>query len=323
MPGPSRQRTLLDSLRQDVLNERRRADAGQRDATDELRRRSLAHPANGSHDDVDAATLRRKLILASSEIEALRTNTKDLRRQIQSGCWLWQARGTGADEHGGGGKEDFSDGSSDAREVASMLKEVRITAIDCGEGGGDEASASAEVARLSSLLAEKSAQVSVLTSTVEALHAPTSFVLSPAKDGDGGTAGNADPRVEAVRDKHGESGGFSEPRAESAADVDGGVGILNHIGAQGLARHCVALAVRLTSTAARAGAAERRVDRLAAEMEVRERKMRATAVVESELSRRNRALQKGMRKTAEALSGMRAESSARLQEAGEEASQLR
>lgn len=313
-----------------MLNERRRADTGQRDATDELRRRSLVHPANGSDHDADAATLRRKLILASSEIEALRTNTKDLRRQIQSGYWLWQARDSGADERGdggtggaGGGKAGFSDGSSDAREVASMLKEVRITGIDCGEGGGGDASASVEVARLKSLLAEKSAQVSVLTSTVEALHAPTSFVLSPAENGGGGTGHNADPRLGAVRDKHGEEGGFSESHAESAADVDGGVGILNHIGAQGLARHCVALAVRLTSTMAREGASERRADRLAAEMEVRERKIRAAAVVETDLFRRNRSLEKNLRKTAEALSGTRAESSARLQEAGEEASQLR
>lgn len=313
-----------------MLNERRRADAGQRDATDELRHRSLAHHSNGCHHDADAATLRRKLTIASSEIEALRTHIKDLRMQIHSGYWLWHARDTDTDAHGdsgtGGADErtaGFSDGNYDAGGVASILKEVRITGIDCGEDGGGHASASIEVARLSSLLAEKSTQVSVLTSTVEALHAPTSFVLSPAKNGGGGTVGDADPHVNAIRDKHGEKGGFSESHSESAADVDDGVGILNHIGAQGLARHCVALAVRLTSTTARLGAAERRADRLAADMEVRERKMRAAAVVEADLSRRNRALEKNIRKAAEALSGMRAESSARLQEAGEEASQLR
>lgn len=311
-----------------MLNERRRADASQRDATDELRRRSLAHPASGSQHDTDVATLRRKLVLASSEIEALRTNTKDLRRQIQSGYWLWQARDTGADECGDGrtggvdgGKADFAVAGFDAREVASMLEET--TAIDCGEGGGGDASASVEIARLNSLLAEKSAQVSVLTSTVEALHVPTSFVLSPAKNEGNGPGGNADPHVESVQDKHGEQGGFSEAHAESAVDVDGGLGILNHIGAQGLARHCVALAVHLTSTTAGKGAAERRADRLAAEMEVRERKMRAAEVVETGLFRRNHALEKSLRKTAEALSGMRAESFARLQETGEEASQLR
>ena len=83
------------------------------------------------------------------------------------------------------------------------------------------------------------------------------------------------------------------------------------------------MCIRDRSTTARLGAAERRADRLAADMEVRERKMRAAAVVEADLSRRNRALEKNIRKAAEALSGMRAESSARLQEAGEEASQLR
>ena len=311
-----------------MLNERRRADACQRDATDELRCHSLVHPASGGHHDADAATLRRKLVLASSEIEALRTNTKDLRRQIQSGYWLWQARLTGADEccdgrTGGmdGGKTGFSGGGFDAREVASMLKDT--AAIDWGEGGGGDVGAPLEVARLSSLLAEKSAQVSVLTSTVEALHAPTSFVPSPAKNEGNGPGGNADPHMESVRDTHREQTGFSESHAKSAVDVDGGLGILNHIGAQGLARHCVALAVHLTSTTARRGVAERRADRLAAEMEVRERKMRAAEVVETDLSRRNRALEKNLRKTAEALSGMRAESCARLQETGEEASQLR
>lgn len=320
--------------------ERRRADAAQRDAADEYRRRSLGNAAVSSQDD-DAAALRRKLALASNEIEALRANTKDLRRQIQSECWSWQVRDGGADErgHGRGGSEGcakfgFAEVSPGTRAAAAALKEVGITGGGRVGGCGDDGSASTEVARLNSLLSERNAQVSVLMSTVEALQTTTSFLSSPRKndgasgiDGvDGGGGGDdvgsspSSPRRRVPREKHAT---FSVSWADVAADADGGVGILNHVGAQGLARHCVALAVRLTSATARAGAAERRADGIAAEMEQQERKIRAAGTAEADLSRRNHLLEKRVRKTAAALNGMRVEGAARLQEAGDEASKLR
>lgn len=323
-----------------MLDERRRADAAQRDAGDECRHRSLAQTASGSQGD-DAAALRRKLVISSSEIEALRVYTKDLRNKIQSGYWSWQIHDAGADGRGSGeGKSasgedvDFSDGVLGTRTAGMALKGAGITS----SGGGDDANASAEVARLSSLLAERDVQVSVLTSTVEVLQSPSAFMPSPSKmggashagGGGGGSGGHGDGTPDNASShrgatRHNVAGkeGLSGSWVETAADVDGGVGVLNHIGAQGLARHCVALAVRLTSTTARAGAAERRADRLASEVERLERKGRLSGMAEADVPRRNRVLEKRLRKSAAALSGIRVESAARLQEAEKEASKLR
>ena len=116
---------------------------------------------------------------------------------------------------------------------------------------------------------------------------------------------------------------MTEAAAADGGGGCGGVGVLNHVAAQGLARRCVALTVRLASAIAREGRAERRADRLAEEAVRREKRIAAAAVVEAELARRNRALESGGRKAAAALNGFRAESAARLREAGEEASKLR
>ncbi|CAM9536480.1 unnamed protein product [Ectocarpus fasciculatus] len=359
----------VESLRNEVLAERRRADAAQLEARDERRLRSLAAPAGGgvgssSSQDYtinctnkgEEAALRRKLELAAGEIEALRTHTRDLRSQVQSGWWSWrpsssEAGGGGEPLSGGGGgveeEQEFgfleglvSSGAACAAAEAA-LREVRTTGG--GGGGGDDSNVSIEVDRLTSLLSEKDAQIGVLTSTVEALQTSPAFAPpSPRKGGVAAAPGaNVDgaavassPRLRTDREtaRTPTSRGSSRVSSFWAADVSGngvddggggGVGVLNLVGAQGLARRCVALTVRLTSALAREGRAERRAERLTAEAGRRDRKIRAAARAEEDLARRNRALENAARKTAAALSSLRAESAARLRGAGEEASQLR
>ncbi|CBN80212.1 expressed unknown protein [Ectocarpus siliculosus] len=366
----------VESLRNEVLAERRRADAAQLEARDERRLRSLAAPAGGgdgsSNSSIqgytincatkgDEAALRRKLELAAGEIEALRTHTRDLRSQVQSGWWSWRPSSSeaGADNDGSepssGGRgrvkgEELglldglvSSGACAAAEAA--LREIDATGGG-GGGGDDDSNVSIEVDRLTSLLSEKDAQIGVLTSTVEALQtspafAPPPLPPSPRKGGvaapgvnvDGAAVGASSPRLRTDREtaRTPTSRGSLKLSSFWAADVSGcgvddggeGVGVLNHVGAQGLARRCVSLAVRLTSALAREGRAERRAERLAAEAGRRDRKIRAAARAEEDLARRNRALENAARKTAAALGSLRAESAARLREAGEEASQLR
>lgn len=354
------------------MAERRRADAAQLEARDERRLRSLAAPAGGGGGSTsqdytinctnkgDEAALLRKLELAAGEIEALRTHTRDLRSQVQSGWWSWRPSSSeaGADNDGseplsggGGGMDEeelgfleglVSSGACAAAEAA--LREVDATG---GGGGGgrddDDSNVSIEVDRLTSLLSEKDAQIGVLTSTVEALQTSPAFAPPPPSPRKGGVAApgvNVDgaavassPRLRTDREtaRTPTSRGSSRLSSFWAADVSGcgvddggeGVGVLNHVGAQGLAKQCVALAVRLTSALAREGRAERRAERLAAEAGRRDRKIRAAAKAEEDLARRNRALENAARKTAAALTSLRAESAARLREAGEEASQLR
>lgn len=313
-----------------MLAERQRADEAQRDAKDERRIRSLAPlhssvSSQGGSDD--AAALRRELKLASSEIEALRTHNKDLRNQIQSGWWSWQNQASletvpdngGSESASVGGEARFLDCSSSGACAAAeaALREIGVIGIGgrggggggcdaggSGGGGGNDSNAAIELDRLSSLLAERDAQVSVLTSTVEALHTLPALVPSPRKSV---TAPSMGDKVVA---------------GDTEAD-DGGVGVLNHIGAQGLARRCVSLTVRLTSVIAREGKAQRRADRLADETARQARKIRAAKAVEVDLTRRISVLDKGAKKTTAALSGLRTESAARLREAGEEASKLR
>lgn len=362
-----------------MLAERQRADEAQRDAKDERRIRSLAPltisglSRQDSNDSGDAAALRRELKLASSEIEALRTHNKDLRTQIQSGWWSWQKKTASFEtppDSGDGetvsvvGEARFSGGSSAgacaaaAEAAAEVLREVGVVVgIDRGGGGSrDDSSAAIELDRLTSLLAERDAQVSVLTSTVEALHTLPAFVPpSPRKRGaaaaapsmgdskavggreSGGRVSSSPSRLRVNRGDHAhQTSNRSSPRAfgthffsgdateeAAAADGVGRVGVLNHVGAQGLARRCVSLTVRLTSAIAREGKAQRRADRLADENARQERKIRAAMAVEADLNRRNRVLDGGARKTAAALSGLRTESAARLRDAGEEASKLR
>lgn len=213
-----------------------------------------------------------------------------------------------------------------------------VGVTNAANAGGSFSSSSLEVTRLASLLAERNAQVSVLTSTVEVLQATITFPSSPPREsspgkssgirapGNGGDGGGArGPKHHAAAGRSAMGGGswVADEVEVVAPDVDGGVGILSHIGAQGLARHCVGLAVRLASTAARAGTAERRADRLAVDAEGREREVRAAEAAVARLSQRNRALEKGFRKSAAALGAVRAESATRLEEAGEEASKLR
>lgn len=380
-----------------MLAERRRADEAERDAKDERRLRSLAAATattsgartttrdndNGDNDGDDAAALRRRLKLATSEIEALHTHTTDLRNQIQSGLWSWlpaaslTATDVDGDEPasggGGAGEAGVLDGAYGAK--AALLGEVgALTAAGvgvgvgggcggCGGGGGrDDGGASVELDRLTSLLAERDAQIGVLASTVEALQ--TSPVLqhssspSPRKSGAAAAASTAAGTGDHGRHNVTTGGSVSSPRLHASsrensrqattttattstavspgpfwADVfgdmmetgggGGGVGVLNHVGAQGLARRCVALTVRLTSAIAREGKAERRADRLAAEAARREKRIAAAAAAEARLARRNRALDTGGKKAATALNGLRAETAARLREAGEEASKLR
>ena len=389
------------SLRSEVLAERRRADEAECDAKDGRRLRSLAAAGAGGSsarddddsDGDDAAGLRRKLELATSEIEALRTHTTDLRNQIQSGWWSWRpaasetvAGGEGNDpasRGGGAGTTGVSDGACSLRAAAAaaaaeaaVLGRAGAAAdiVGGGRSGRDDGSASIELDRLTSLLAERDAQIGVLTSTVEALQ--TSPLIpsqaSPRKSGGGGGGAAAasstrsdrinsnghsavgcacSPRLRASRrddsshrhqatastaaaaavsprsfwpDASG-TGGMMEAAHDGVDGVNGvdGVGALNHVAAQGLARRCVALTVRLTSAIAREGRAERRADRLAEEAARRERRIAEAAAVEEELARRNRAVESAGRKASAALNGLRAESAARLREAGDEASKLR
>lgn len=378
---------MLRSLRNDVLAERRRADEAERDAKDERRLRSLAPAAGAARgggsalddddgdDGGDAAALRRKLKLASSEIEALRTHAKDLRNQIQSGWWSWRppaasetvtggdGEGDGEGEwsepasgSGGGGADEAGllGGASSARAAAfaaeaALSKVGAAAAVGGGGSGCDDSSVSIEeLDRLTSLLAERDAQVGVLTATVEALQTwPSLVVPSPrrragaapmaVKAGGGRTGGGgvSSPRPRASRNGSPHMAAASTASPESfwadgfsggGMEVDGGgggVGVLNHVGAQGLARRCVALTARLTSALAREGRAERQADRLAAEAARRERRVGAAAAAEAELARRNRVLESGGKKAAAALNGLRAESAARLRDAAEEASKLR
>lgn len=318
---------LSDSLRNELLAERQRADAAQRNVADGARHRSLSNPARdnrSSEQNEDIAALQRKLALAFSEMEALRVHTKDLRGQIQSGCWSWLARDQNADK--GGVMGSASDGEGRFSDVISSGAHAAAASVGSERGSGDQKASSQEVARLTSLLAERDVQVSVLTSTVEGLQALPSFEMSPKKSVGGGDAeSNASPQLRGSCVAPSASG--RNPSifwAEVAPpNVDGGVSVLNHISAPGLARHCLALAVRLTSTTARQGAAERRADRLATEMERQERKARVATSLEADLVRRNRVLEKRTKKTAAALSVMRAESANRLRETGQEASKLR
>lgn len=349
-----------------MLAERRRADEAERDANDERRLRSLAPSAItacGSDSD-DAVALRRKLKLATSEIEALRTHTNDLRNQIQSGWWSWRpvaseevtdGEGNAPVRSGGVGEAGLLNGSgsgaSDATAAAeaALLGEVAGAAAVVSAGGRRcaDSGVSIELDRLTSLLAERDAQIGVLASTVEALQ--TSPVLarsSPRKSGaascsagarvvDGGHTGGTDasgPRPRASRDNahHATSTAAVSPvtfwadvSGDMMEDGGGGVGVLNHVGVQGLARRCVALTVRLTSAIAREGKAERRTDLLAAEAARWERRIAAAVAVEADLTQRNRVLEGREKEAAAALNGLRRESAARLREAGEEASKLR
>ncbi|CAM9943102.1 unnamed protein product [Hapterophycus canaliculatus] len=362
-----------------VLTERRRADTARRDAKDERRLRSLAAASasggSAQHDigsgssggsssnNVDGneavAALHRQLKLASSEMEALRTHNKDLRGQIQSGWWSWRpplSSETVAD-HGasntiagneGGAERGLSSGAFEACAAAeAALREVGIGGGDGGggfsrhggSGSGDDGAASVDVDRLTSLLAERDAQVGVLTSTIEALR--ISPVPMPTHGGGGVTAssgigvkegGDASPNLPASREaartatSRASAGSFRAEVSRAgdvATDGAGGVGALNRVGAQGLARRCVALTVGLAAATARAGKAERRADRLAAETQRRDRKIVAGVAAEAAAVRRNQAFENGARKSAAALGALRAESVARLREAGEEASKLR
>ena len=406
------------SLRNEVLSERRRADEAQRDAKDERRLRSLGPAASAASaaaaaggesgdgadgGDEDVASLRRKLELAASEVEALRTHANDLRSQIQSGWWSWRRQAAPAEAVAGAGAGQAASGGGDAVEflgsasgacaaAEAALRELGIARVDGGSVGGggggggggcDESSASLEVDRLTSLLAERDAQVSVLSSTVEALQTCSALAPpspSPGKGGgrtsaEGDTARNnnnnnsnnsnninSSPspqhqhhlRGGAASRGHGSSrrgtpagapagasscpssshprrpffwadaSSFGETMEADGGGGGGGVGgLLGHVEAQGLARRCVALAARLSSAVAREGRAERRAERLAAEAARRERRMAAAAEAEAGLADRNRLLASCVRKTAAALDGLRAESAARLREAGEEASKLR
>lgn len=388
------------SLRNEVLATRRRADEADRDAKDERRLRSLAAPAAAAAasasasgaggigrddgDADDAPALRRKLRLATSETEALRTHANDLRDQIQAGWWSWRPAASGSETEvesvavgegrelssGGWGADEAGvlGGAPGARAVAAAAAEAALldsigaasTAVAAGGGRGCNGSdISMELDRLTSLLAERDAQIGVLTSTVEALQTSPSPVLaraSPRKSGVAAAAATAAARVDgghnnaptgssapsprlrraglggprkaatastAVSPSRGSlwDEGFGAPTMEAAAH--GGVGVLNHVGAQGLARRCVALTVRLTSAIGREGKAERRAEQLAAEAARWERRVAAVAAAEAEVARRNRALESRGKEAAAALNGLRAESAARLREAGEEASKLR
>lgn len=316
---------------------------------DERRCQSLITPTDGTRDEEDTSSLRRKLALASSEIEALRIHTKDLCRQIQSGRWSWQVEDDAGDHKPGHGdtRSDASPsgvlGLPTTLSVATTLRDMGICDGHSGvfaERGIDQdsvAGASLEIARLTSLLNEKTTQVSVLTSTIEALQTPAVLTTSPRRrydsvsPGVGSSGGKArgcgaqPDHARTSRDNRNTvvGGDTGNSLTELAPNIDGGVGVLGHMAAQGLARHCVALSVRLTSSTARCGAAERRADRLAAAMERRERKAGGTPKLEGHSSRRYHEMEKGVRKAVAMLSAVRGESTARLEEAGEEASKLR
>lgn len=323
-----------------MLVERQRAEEAQRALADDSRLRGLATYAGVSQNDDDNTSLHRKLALASSEVEALRVHNADLRRRIRSGCWSWHVN-EGSDEErgesGGGnasqGEFSFPEYAPHARAAAeAALQDIELTGdgicVNCGsvKGGSDSGTpASVEIARLNSLLSERDSQVSILNSTIEVLRSTCSFVSSPGRSsnhGDEGgnrragteAEGTSSPRLRSARSDARKSGGESSPSR---------VGIFNHIGAQGLARHCVALTVRIASATARAGAAERRADRLDVELEQLQRKESAAGTAKTDLGRRNRALEDRLKKTVAALNSLRTESAAHLEEAAAKASKLR
>lgn len=319
--------TGRDSLNNDVLVERQRTEAAQRALADDSRLRCLASNAGVSRDDDDITSLHRKLALASSEIEALRVHNADLRRRIRSGCWSWHVSdGSDAERgDGGGGNESqgefsFPEYAPHARAAAAAaLQEIELTGdgncVNCGsvKGGSSSSSgtpASVEIARLNSLLSERDSQVSILNSTIEVLRSTCSFVSSPGRSSNHG-------------DKGGNRGARSDARKSGGESSPSRVRILSHVGAQGLACHCVALTVRVASATACAGAAERHADRLAVELEQLQRKESAAGTAKDDLRRRNRALEDRLKKTAAALNSLRTESAAHLEEAAVKASKLR
>lgn len=325
----------LCSLRAELLVQRRRADAAQYEAEHEVQRRPPANGVNGKQED-DAA-LRRELALASSEIEALRVHVADLRTRIHSGYWSWQTCGRWGgsivdnDGYDVNGTEAGLSGRRPGAHMAAAAAAASSAALkDIGIGGmgsGNHPNSTLEVSRLQSMLTEKNEQVNVLIATVDTLQVTTAKPPSPRSNngrilgGSGSSGVSASPCHRKTHDR---------PRvdldlslSQSADAVDGGVGILNHISAQGLVRHCVALAVRLTSTMSRAWGAERRADRLTAELERRESELRAAETIATNLAENNRLLDVNGRKTTAALKGMKVECATRLREAGEEASKLR
>lgn len=340
-------RTLMnatdrDSLNNDLLVERQRAEEAQRALVDDSRLQGLATNAGVSRNDDDTTSLHRKLALASSEIEALRVHNADLRRRIRSGCWSWlvskgidEERGESGDGNASQGEFSFPEYAPHARAAAeAALQEIEMTSDgNCVQRDGSSSSSSSgtpafvEIARLNSLLSERDSQVSILNSTVEVLRSTCSFVSSPGRSinhGDEGGNGNRkagteaegspSPRLRSVRSDARKSGGESSSSR---------VKRFNHIGAQGLGHHCVALTLRIASATARAGAAERRADRLAVELEQMQRKESVVGTAKTDLRKRNRALEDRLKKTVAALNSLRTESGAHLEEAAAKASKLR
>lgn len=330
----------IRSLKEELLSQRRRTEALQREMEDERQhgpRVGVALSSGRQHTEVE--TLRRELLRATSEIEALRAHADDLRNHFRSNNWRFNtSKETDGDAHDGtrdnddaGAVGSFSDvgpGAGNTAAATALKTEISIT-----NTLGETNSSCSNCARLESLLAEKSAQVGVLTATVGALQVPpTSALSSPRKfDGDPRRSGinlgrgrSASPRGGTGRGgKHAASGGHPFAAWDDCTDVDGGVAILSHIGAQGLVRHCVALATRLTATMRRAWANERRADRDAAAMERKERELSTTQAKLTDLSEKYRLLDLERSKMAAALKRMQTESAVRLREAGEEGSKLR
>lgn len=329
----------MRSLRNQLLTQRGRVDALQREAEDERQRRPFDGVSRGTDgSEGEAAVLRRELSRATSEIEALRVHAADMRSHVQSGTWSSHvykgASGDTGDRTRGDADTDETGGYSNVRPGArTAAAEAALKEIDVANVAGGSGDFCSECVRLTSLLVERNAQVGVLTTTVEALQVPpTSTLSSPRKhegiesdSGSGrGRGRSASPCRRAARaGKRAPAGPSLATWDEHIADVDGGVGILNYISAQGLIRHCVALATRLTATMARAWACERRADRGAVELERKEREVNATQAKSTELAERCRLLDLERCTTAAALKRMHAESAARLREAGEEASKLR
>lgn len=332
--------TPLCSLRQELLTETRRTKTLEREAADARRQqKSTGDSTNGNgRQEENTAVLRRELARSSSEIEALRVHAADLRSRLQSGNWSWhtfhvsRANAGHSDEDDALGIPQICSGVNVGVRATAALKEIGITANvnDADQAG----SSSCEVSRLRSLLIEKNAQVSVLTATVEALRLPsTSMYSPPIKSGgipggsDGGERGrgrSASPCRRATCDnKHAPTGNCLKVTDDNAYDVDGGVSVLRHISAQGLVGHCVGLASRLISTMARAWASERRADRFSVELERKDRETRAAEAKLGVLAEQNRLLEIERSNMAAALKEVRTESSARLREAGEEASKMR
>lgn len=329
----------MRSLRNQLLTQRGRTDALQREVEDERQRRSFigVHRSMDRPED-EMSVLRRELSRATSEIEALRVHAADLRSHIHSENWsshMYKGGNSGDtnDRSRGDADTDVTGGYSNVRPgdrtaaTSAALKESGIAYV---VGGSSPCS---ECSQLTSLLAERNAQVDVLTTTVEALQvSSTSTLSSPRKhedipsgsNGDRGRGRSESPRRRAVRaGKRAPASASLATLDERMTDVDGGVGILNQISAQGLVRHCVALATRLSATMARAWASERRADRSVVELDRKEREVSATQTKFTELAERCRSLDAERCKATSALKRMHAESAVRLREAGEEASKLR